>query len=45
MFLENTDEMESKGLTGPGRISLQALEKEQRGDTELPMGLSPLLLA
>lgn len=29
MLLENTDEMESKGLPGPGRISLQAVEKEQ----------------
>lgn len=44
MLLENTDEMESKGLPGPGRISLQALEKEQCGLAELPMGVGALLL-
>lgn len=44
MLLENTDEMESKGLPGLGRISLQALEEEQRGVTELPLGLGALLL-
>lgn len=44
MLLENTDEMESEGLPGLGRISLQALEEEQHGVTEPPVGLGALLL-
>jgi len=40
-FLEDTDEMESEGLPGSGRIPLRALEEEQPGASELPTGRVP----